>query len=149
MENKNLSEAVGVVTHITPAAARAASSWVTPSVDKSKFLRLLAIVQVGTLAGNGSLTAKFQHAPGSASSLATWADIQSASCITAALGSDGNDKLQSLELRLDQNTTSQYVRLLVSNATSTWIGGAVVLGEPIYGPATDYDSADVVAPVVY
>jgi hypothetical protein len=149
MVNKNLSESVGVVTHITPAAARAASTYVTPAVDKSKYNRLLAVLQVGTLAGNASINARFQHCSGSASSLAAWADIQSASCITANYGSGSNDKLPTLELRLDQNTTSRYVRLLVTNATSTWLGGAVVLGEPVYGPATDYDSADVVAPVVY
>ena len=144
----NLSESVGVVTHITPAAARAASTWVTPAVDKSKYSRLLAVLQVGTLAGNASISAKFQHCSVSTSNDGTWADISSL-CATANYGSDDNNKLPLLELRLDQNTTSKFVRVMVTNATSTWIGGVVVIGDTAYGPATGYDSADAVAPVVF
>lgn len=151
MENRNLSEAVTVATHITPAAARAAGSYVCPAVDASKFNRLLAVLQLGTLAGNASVNMRYQHSSVSASSAAAWADISSASCITGTYGSGSNDKLPSLELRLDQNPgTSRYVRVLVSAATSTWLGGAVVLGNAKgYNPISDAKSSDLVATVVY
>lgn len=110
----------------------------------------MAALQIGTLAGAASIDCRFQHCSGSASSLSAWADISSASCITSTVGSGSNDKILELELRLDQNpATSPYVRALVSTATSTWIGGLTVWGDPIWKPATDHDSADVVQTVVY
>jgi hypothetical protein len=145
-----LNQKLALAAHITPAAARAASTYYTDAIDTTKFKRLLGVLQIGTLAGGASIYARFQHCSGSASSLAAWADISSASCTTATYGSGSNDKLPQLELRLDQNpSTSRYVRLQVTNATSTWIGGALVVGEPIYKPAADHDSADAVAAVVY
>jgi hypothetical protein len=150
MKTHDLSQSIGVLAHITPAAARAASSYYSAAVDAQKFDRLLGILQIGTLAGNASINARFQHCAASASDDSTWADINSTSCITATYGSGSNNKLPTLELRLDQNpATSRYVRLAVDVATSTWIGGAVILGETRYDPVTDHDSADVVAPVVY
>lgn len=150
MKTENLSQTIGVVTHITPAAARAASSYVTPAVDAGMYCRLLALLQTGTIAGAGTVNARWQHCSASASSNANWADISSASCITSTFASTSNDKIGELELRIDQNPgTSQYVRVLVSAATSTWIGGLVVLGEPRFKPATGVDSADVVQTVVY
>lgn len=150
MNTENLSQSLAVVTHITPAAARAASSYVSPAIDAGMYARLLALLQVGTLAGSATVNIRFQHCSGSASSDAGWADISSASCISSAFASGSNDKIGELELRIDQNpSTSQYVRVLVSAATSTWIGGAIVLGEPRFTPATVVDSADVVQTVVY
>lgn len=151
MINKGLAQTVAVAAHITPAAARAASSYYTAAVDASKFDRLLGLVQVGTLAGNGTVLGRFQHASGSASDGSDWADISSASCTTATLGSGSNDKVMQLELQIDQRPSiSRYVRLQVTTATSTWIGGAIVLGTADkYEPASDAKSADVVAAVIY
>jgi hypothetical protein len=151
MQSENASQAISVAAQITPAAARAASSYYTAAIDASKFERLLGLVQVGTLAGNASINARFQHCSGSASSLAAWADISSTSCITGTLGSGSNDKVQQLELRIEQNPTlSRFVRLAVINATSTWVGGATVLGvSSPYQPGSDNNSADAVAAVVY
>jgi hypothetical protein len=150
MQSENASQAISVAAQITPAAARAASSYYSAAVDASKFERLLGLVQVGTLAGNASINGRFQHCSGSASSL-TWTDISSTSCITANLGSGSNDKVQQLELRIDQNPTlSRYVRLAVVTATSTWIGGATVLGVASpYQPGSDNNTTDAVAAVVY
>jgi hypothetical protein len=151
MDKMNLSQAVAVAAHITPAAARAASSYYTAAVDASKFSRLLGLLQIGTLAGNASIAGVFQHSSGSASDGSDWAAISSASCTTGNYGSGSNDKVAQLELRVDQNpATSRYVRLAVANATSTWIGGAVVLGVAArHNPASDYKHADAVAAVVY
>jgi hypothetical protein len=151
VESKNLSQVVGVATHITPAAARAASTYVTPAVEAKNFSRLLGILHIGTLAGNASISMKFQHNSVSTSNDGNWADINSTSCVTAVYGSANNDKLPELELRIDQNpATSRYVRAYVSLATSTWIGGVTVLGNGAkYNPITDVDSADVVATTVY
>lgn len=150
MITENYTQQIAVATHISPAAARAAGSYVTPAVDTTLFKRLVALLQVGTLAGSATVNARFQHNSVSASSDAGWADINSTSCITSSFASASNDKVGQLELRLDQNpSTSRYVRALVSTATSTWIGGAIVYGEPIYKPATDRDSVDVVQTVVF
>jgi hypothetical protein len=150
MDNQNLSQAVAVAAHITPAAARAASSYYTAAIDASKFSRLLGLLQIGTMAGNASISGVFQHSSGSASDGSDWAAIN-ASCTTGNYGSGSNDKVPQLELRLDQNpATSRYVRLAVVLATSTWIGGAVVIGTAArHEPASDNKSSDVVAAVVY
>lgn len=150
MRNQRLSQAIAVAAHLTPAAARAASSYVTDAVDGSKYDHLLALLQVGTLAGAGTINARFQHCSGSASSLAAWADVNSTSCITSTFASTSNDKIGELELQVDQNSTlERYLRVLVTTAVSTWIGGVQVLGTPRYLPATDVDHADVVQTVVF
>lgn len=148
--NENLSQKVALVTHLTPAAARAVGSYYTAAADALLYERLLSIMQVGTLAGSGTVNQRFQHCSVSASGDAGWADISSASCISSTFASASNDKVSELELRLDQlPTTSRYVRVMAVAATSTWIGGIQVLGIPIYKPATANDSADVVQTVVY
>lgn len=150
MKTANLTQTLSVATHITPAAARAAGSYVSEAADASKFSRLVALLQVGTLAGSGTVNVRFQHCSGSASSLAGWADVSSASCISSTFASASNDKIGQLELRVDQYPAlNKFVRVLVSAATSTWLGGCVVVGEPRWNPATDHDSADVVQTVVY
>jgi hypothetical protein len=150
VESQNLSQRVALAAHLTPAAARAASTYFTEAIDASKYNRLLGLLSVGTLAGNATLLGRFQHSSGSASDGSDWADISSASCTTATFGSGSNDKVALLELRVDQNPSiSRYVRLQATNGTSTWIGDLKVLGEPRHKPATDYDSAAAVAPVVY
>lgn len=151
MITENLTQQLAVATFITPAAARNTGSYVSPAVDASLFKRLAAYLHVGTLAGTGTVNLRFQHCSVSASSAAAWADINSTTCITSTLASTSNDRLAQLELRLDQNpTVSQFVRVLASVATSNgWVGGATVLGEPIYKPATDRDTADVVQTVVF
>jgi hypothetical protein len=147
---ERLSQGVAVAAHITPAAARAAGSYVSEAVDTTRFSRLMGVLQLGTIAGAGSVNLRFQHNSASASNASGWADISSASCITATYGSGSNDKLPTLEYVADQYpANSRFVRVLVSAATSTWLGGAVVLGAPLFSPATDVDSADVVTPVIY
>lgn len=150
MRTSNLSQELGLAGHITPAAARAASSYVTEGIPKAQYSRLLAMVQIGTLAGAATVNARFQHCSASASSDAGWADISSASCITSTFASASNDKVGELELRLDQNpSVSDYVRALATVATSTWVGALQVVGMPRFLPATGVDTADVVQTVVY
>lgn len=147
---ENITEKNAVAAIITPAAARAAGSYVSAAVEAKYYDRLVARILIGTLAGAATLTGKFQHCSASASSDAGWADISTASCITSAFASGSNDKVGQLELRLEQHPeVSDFVRIYVSAATSTWIGGVVVEGEPRFSPATDLDSADVVQTVVY
>jgi len=147
---ERLSQGIAVATHITPAAARAAGSYVTPAVDGSQYHQLLALLEVGTLSGAATVSAKFQTCSGSASSLAGWADVNSA-CITSAFASTSNDKIGELELQVHQygSTLERYLRVLVSATTSSWLGACQVLGVPRYKPATDVDSSDVVQTVVY
>jgi hypothetical protein len=151
MDRSTLTQRVAIATHITPAAARAASSYYTAAVDASKFSYLRGILQIGTLAGNASIYARFQHSSGSASDGSDWADISSASCTTATYGSGSNDKLVPLELQVEQNpSVSRYVRTKVVLATSTWIGGVVVEGiASKYNPASDANTSDAVTTVVY
>lgn len=147
---ENLTEKNAVAAIITPAAARAAGSYVSPAIESKLYDRLAARVMVGTLAGAATLTGKFQHNSVSASSDAGWADVSSASCITSAFASGSNDKVGQLELALEQHpTVSSFVRFYVSAATSTWLGAVIVEGEPKFRPATDVDSSDVVQTVVY
>jgi len=148
---ERLSQGIAVAAHITPAAARAASSYVTPAIDASQYHTLLALLEVGTLSGAATVSARFQTCSGSASSLAGWADVNSASCITSAFASGSNDKIGQLELQVHQygSTLERYIRVLVSASTSSWLGACQVLGTPRYSPATDVDTSDVVQTVVY
>jgi hypothetical protein len=152
MQAKNLTQRLGILDHITPAAARAAGSYVTGAVDASRFERLVAVLQVGTLAGAATLNARFQsNSSASSSADSAWADIDSTNCITSTFASTSNDKLAPLELRLDQNpTVSRYVRALVSAAVSTWLGGLVLYGEPaIFAPASQFNNAAVATAIVF
>jgi hypothetical protein len=145
----NLTERLAVVTQLTPAAARAAGSYVTAAFEGKLYDQVVAYLQTGTIAGAGTIQAKFQHCSVSASSAAAWADVNSA-CITSAFPSTSNDKVGQLELRIDQEPSlSQFLRVHVSAATSTIISNVLVIGEPKYAPAADVDSADVVQTVVY
>jgi hypothetical protein len=145
-----LNQKIGVVAQLEPAAARAVSSYYTSAIDSNLYTNLLALVQIGTLAGSGTVNARFQHCSVSASGDAGWADVSSASCITSTFTSASNAKVGELELLLrEQPRTSRFVRIMTVNATSTWIGGVVVLGDPKYKPATDRDTADVVQTVVF
>lgn len=151
MRARNLTEDIAVLTQIAPAAARNTGSYVGEAVDAKDLERLVAILNIGTLAGTGTAVLKFQHSSVSASSAAAWADVSSTSCITSAFGSGSNGKIAQLELRVDQySALNRYVRPYVEVATSNgWVGNVVVLGETAFKPATGFDSADVVQTVVY
>jgi hypothetical protein len=151
MRPTNLSEDIAVVSHIVPSAARNTGSYVGAAVDATNFERLVARLHIGTLAGTGTATMKFQHSSVSASSAAAWADVSSASCITSAFASTSNGKIGQLELRADQySALNRYIRPYVEIATSNgWVGCVEVTGEPILKPATGFDTADVVQTVVY
>jgi hypothetical protein len=150
MRRANISEELALLSHIAPAAARAAGSYVGDAVDTSVVARLVGLLHVGTLAGAATIKLKFQHSSVSASSASNWADIDSTNCITSAFPSGSNNKIGQLELRCDQYSALQrYVRPYVEAATSTWIGAVQVLGMPYYRPATDFDHADVVQTVTY
>ncbi len=150
MHTENLTQEIAVAEHITPAAARAAGSFYSGAIQTSKFARLLGILQVGTLTGAATVLAKWQHCSASASSLAGWADINSAATLVAVASAAGNDKLGELELRCDQYPTiSPFVRLAVVAAVSSWLGAAIIVGKPRWKPATDHDTADVTATVIY
>ncbi len=149
MKTENLSQRIAVAEHITPAAARAAGSYVSAAIPAAKFARLLAILQTGTLTGAATIQAKWQHCSASASSLAGWANID-ATAVTSAFVSGSNDKLGELELQLDQHPTiSAFVRILASAAVSSWLGGCIIIGESRFRPATEQDTADVVQTVIY
>lgn len=151
MKTEHWTQENALAALLTPAAARAAGTYATDAVDATVYLdRLVATTLIGTLAGAATINTRWQHCSGSVSSDSAWADISSASCITSTFASASNDKASHLELRLDQNpATSRYVRALASVATSTWIGGITVFGEPRYQPAADVDNAAVGQIVVY
>jgi hypothetical protein len=149
MQTKNIAQRLAFVEQITPAATRAAGTYATGVIDASRFERLIASLQVGTLAGAATINLRWQHGLDSGGS--DMADIDSTNCITSSFASASNDKIARLELRLDQRpAVKRYVRALVSTATSTWIGGVQVHGLPsIYQPASDYNASAVAQTVVY
>jgi hypothetical protein len=149
LDNQNLTEGVTVAGHVTPAAARAAGTYATAWIDASRFQRLAAVLQTGTIAGTGTANLRWQSATDTNGTGS--ADISSTACITSTYASTSNDKLSALELRLDQNpSTPRYVRAFVSTANSTWIGGVIVLGTGgIHEPTSAYKSADLVQTTVY
>lgn len=145
----HLHERNALAAAIHPAAARAAGSYVTEAVELKHYDSLLARLYTGTLSGAATVLAKFQHCSVSASSAAAWADVHS-TCVTSAFASGSNDGVGQLELRTNQHSgMSAFARVLVSVATSSWLGALTVEGEPSYLPATDLDSADVLQTVVY
>lgn len=151
MQRENLSEVMALVSHIPPAAARAAGSYVGEAIDASLFPRLLARLHIGTLAGAATIAGKFQHCSGSVSSNSGWADIDSTNCITSAFASASNNKVGQLELRSAQHSAIlRYVRPYVEAVTSTWLGAVTVDALPVqHTPATSRDTADVVQTVVF
>jgi hypothetical protein len=150
MQNQNISEINAATSFIHPAAARNTGSSVGEAIDASIYPRVLARLLIGTLAGTGTVTMKLQHCSASASSNANWADVN-ASCVTSTFGSGSNGKVAQLELKADQYSALQrYVRPYVEVATSNgWVGAVLCEGHPLYRPAVDFDSADVVQTVVY
>jgi hypothetical protein len=149
--NQNQTEAIAVLAQITPAAARASSSYFSDAFDWTRFQRAVATLQIGTLAGAATINLRFQHNISSVSSHSAWADVNATSCITSTFASGSNDKIARLEVRIDQNSALKtYGRALVTVAASTWIGNVIVHGYPaIYSPASQYNHADVVATVVF
>jgi hypothetical protein len=151
MQRSNLTEELALKSHIPPAAARAAGSYVGDAFAADLFPRLVMRLHIGTLAGAGTIQGKFQHNSGSVSSDSNWADIDSTNCITSAFASTSNNKVGQLELRAAQHSAIlAYVRPYVVAVTSTWLGAATVDALPVgYTPATSRDHADVVQTVVF
>lgn len=132
------NQRVAFLGQITPSSAPfAAGSAATGWIDTRDFEQLLAIVQVGTIAGAGTVNVKFQHASTSVGGGS--ADISSA-CVTSTFASTDNNEIGGLVLQCGQHPEIQrYVRAVATIATSTWAGGVIVEGHQArYEPASDY-----------
>lgn len=152
MRDRNITQEVAVLTHLTPgSSALAAGSSASPAFDASRFQRVKALLQIGTLAGAGTVNIRFQHNSTSVSSHSAWADVNSA-CVGSTFTSAKNGLLSQLELKLDQQPlVSRYVRAVATVAVSTWLAGGVVVEGigSVFEPASQFNTTDVQESVVY
>ena len=157
MRTQNFTQDVALVAIVGGSPTRAASSYGDATIiDGSIYDRLAALLDVGILAGTGTVNLKWQHCSASASDDSAWANVQATSCITSTYASASNSKQEWLELRLDQPNSAnsaapvqRYLRPLITVANSSWTGSAIVLGRPKYAPAKDVDASSVAAITVY
>ena len=135
------SERAAVVATIDPDAY-AASTVNSDEVDMSKFERILAIVEAGTLGASATLDATLQSATTSGGS---FSNITGKAITQLTQAGTDSDKQAIMNLRADELTAGhRYVRLQIVVAVATSDCGGIVLGlDPRHGPASDNDLASV------
>jgi hypothetical protein len=140
---EQLSQALSIQDKIDPVS-QAAGTVNGNAVDMSKFQRVMAVVQVGSVGASGTVTAQLQSC--SASSFASGVNNVTAVSTTV----NANNKVLTLECRADQLTPGdRYVRVQVVVGTNAVLISAVVLGgEAEYKPASRQDIAAVVQRLV-
>lgn len=142
MNAVNASQRVAVVGHIEPDAY-AAAAYETDVVDMSKFERLVAFVQAGTLGTSATLDFKLQ---GATTSGGSYADISGAAITQLTQAGTDSDKVAVLELKAESiaSTGYRYVKGVLTVGTATSDCGAILLGfDAKYNPASDHNLAEV------
>lgn len=139
---KKLSEAVAVVACIDPdayATGAQTSDW----IDMSKQERVLFIVQAGTLGSSATLDFKVQQS--AAANGANPADITGKAITQLTEAGTDSDKQALVEVRASELTDGyRYIAGVMTVGAATSDAGMVAIaGNPVYGPASDYDLASV------
>jgi hypothetical protein len=131
--------ATPVLPQTLNGSGTASASTGNSGVDMSRFHRALFVVQVGSVTGGGSLSAKLQT---SANGTSSWNDVTGSS-ITAITASN---KVASIEIRADEMpSTDRYVRCtLTETGNQNVVCACLALGgEAIVKPASANDVATV------
>ena len=139
------SEKAAIVATIDPDVLTAAAHS-SDYVDMGKFEQLMAIVLVGTLGASATFDFKLQQATDSSGTGVK--DITGKSITQKTQASpDASDTQAIVNLRaedLDMDNGFRYVKGVLTVATASSDGGAVLLGlNPRNGPASDNDLASV------
>jgi len=145
LHNQLFSEEVGILGHIVPAHATAAS-YSTGWVDLSIWAIVAGIVSVGVLGSSATIAAKLEQATSSGG--AGVKDITS-KAITGLTQTptDNSTSSQIINCRADELDIVngfRYVRLTITvgTATSDIVGLLMGIGCK-YGPASDHDDTTV------
>lgn len=139
------SEKAAIVATIDPDVLTAAAHS-SDYVDMSEFESLMCVVMAGTLGSSATFDCKLQQATdGSGTGLK---DITGKSITQLTQASpDDSDKQAIINLRgeeLDVSNGFRYVKAVLTVATASCDGGAVLIGfGPRNGPASDDDLASV------
>lgn len=134
------SEQWAVVGVVDPDANTAAE-YLTSAIDMSKWSRIVAVVQTGTLGTSATVDLKLTDASTSGGS---YSDI-TGKAITQLVKASNDDDQAIINLRFDElNTDARFVKAAVTVGTATSDCSAIVMGLPRYYPASDNDLASVV-----
>lgn len=120
---------VAVAGVIQPASITAGATGVlTAAIDMSKFGKLVAVIESGTLGASGTLDAKFVESDASGG---TYTAI-SGRAITQLVKATDDNKVCLLELKAsDIGSGKRYVKLNLVAGTANATSAAVVLGAPL------------------
>jgi hypothetical protein len=138
------SDQVAVLSTIDPAST-AAGTVLTAWVPMAKWHSLAAILQTGALGASATVDAKLRQATDASGTSAK--DITGKAITQLVKASNDNDQviLQCTGEDLDVANSFTHVALSVTVGTAASLISAVVLGlNGRYGPASDFDDADVV-----
>jgi hypothetical protein len=118
--------------------------------DANDTARIVAIVNVGTIAASGTLDAKLEQATDSSGTGAK--DITGGAITQLTQAGGDSDKQVIIDVNgksLDANNDFTHVRLTLTGAVGNVDLGALLLGQIVaYGQASDYNNASVAENVV-
>ena len=139
---KKLSEAVAVVACIDPDAyttGAQTSDW----IDMADFERVMFIVQAGSLGSSATLNFKVQQS--AAANGANPADITGKEITELTEAGTDSDKQAIVEVAAAELTDGyRYIAGVMTVGTATSDAGVIAIAaNPNYGPASDYDLADL------
>lgn len=118
-----------------------ASAYDTDEIDMSKWHRLMAVVQAGTLGSSATLDFKFQDASSSGGS---FSDISGKAITQLTQAGSDSDKQSIVNLRFDEaNDDARYVKGVLTVGTATSDCSCVILGLARSKPASDNDISTV------
>lgn len=143
--NSMPSERCAVLGGVEPDAYSAGLQ-VSAGLDVSKFNRVMAIIETGTLGASATLDAKLQQCQDSGGT--GLKDITGAAITQLTQAGGDSDKYAIIEVNVDQLDVENgfdHVLLSITGATAASDYSGIVLGfDPRYAPASDNDTSDVV-----
>lgn len=143
--NVPLSEQIGVAGVIDPQSA-AVGSVSTGWVSLDDLPMVLAVVHAGTLGAGGTVDAKLEQATDGAG---TGVKDVTNKAITQIAVNNQIALIHCYDFELDVANDFTHVRLTVTVGTAASEVSAIIMGaNSRFGPASDYNSAEVVETVV-
>ena len=131
MYNEQLTQALAINGAPLHPANQGAGAVNTGGIDMQLYKRVLYIIDVGVMTGGSTVDAKLQES----SDNATFTDLAGTNvAITQLLAAGGNNRVVTLECRVDQ-MTKRYSRVLVTVGTAASFLCVIPLaGEAVHKP---------------
>lgn len=140
------TEVAALLAAINPASqgvGSATSGW----VSVADFMKILAIVQVGTFGASATVDANLQQATNSSGANAKAIPIASGNLAITTLAAGTNNLQAELNLdaqQLDVNNGFSFVQLTITvGVAASLVSGAVLGFAPRLAPASDFNAASV------